>query len=121
MAIRDTMRSNASGLLHEGESVQAVFGAQTTSQWWVLVSYLIIIVRNSYRVVVVTDRRIVVCRSGRLRMTPVNGVVAELPRNTMIGPAHGLWYRCETLGERCYIHKRFQKDVAAADALIVGS
>lgn len=64
-----------------------------------------------------TDRRILVCHSGRLRTTPVKDVVHELPRNTKIGPASGLWYKT-ALGERLYIHKRFHKDVAAAAAAI---
>jgi hypothetical protein len=115
MAIRDKMRANAAHVLRDGESVQAVFGAQTTSQYWMLLSYWIIVIKNSYRVVVVTDQRILVCRSGRFRTTPVVEVLAERPRGAMIGPASGLWWRCETLGERLYIHKRFHKDVAAAD------
>jgi hypothetical protein len=118
MALRDTLRTNAAHLLRPGEAVQVVFAAQTTSQWFALLSYWIIIIKNSYRVVVVTDQRIVVCRSGRFRVTPVNEVVHELPRTTRIGPAKGLWYQCETLGERLYIHKRFHKDIAEADALI---
>ncbi len=118
MAIRDKFRENAVHVLQEGETIQATFGAQTASPYWALLSYWIIIIRNSYRVVIVTDRRIVVCRSGRFRVTPVNAVVGEFPRATRIGPATGLWYKCETLGERLYIHKRYHKDVEAADALI---
>jgi hypothetical protein len=83
-----------------------------------LISWWIIVIRNSFRVVVVTDGRILVFRSGRFRMTPVKELRHELPRNTRIGPAKGLWFRCESLGERLYIHKRFHKDVAAADALL---
>jgi hypothetical protein len=49
-------------------------------------------------------------------VTKVNEVIDELPRHTQIGPASGLWYKCETLGERLYIHKRFHKDIAQADA-----
>jgi hypothetical protein len=41
--------------------------------------------------------------------------LAELPHQTLIGPAHGLWYRTNALGQRLYINYRFQKDVAAAD------
>lgn len=118
MAIRDKMQEKAAHLLREGEAVQAIFGAQTTSQYWVFLSFWIIIAQNAYRVVVVTDQRILVCRSGRFRMTTVSSVVAELPRATTIGPASGLWWRCETLGQRLYVHKRFHKDVAAADALL---
>jgi len=32
----------------------------------------------------------------------------------------GLWWRCETLGEPVYIHKRFHKDVTRADAALTG-
>ena len=110
------MRANAAPFLQPGESIQAVFGAQTTSQYFALISYWIIIFSNAYRVVVVTDRRILVCKSGRVTMTPIKEVLRELPRNTKIGPASGLWYRTEALGERLYIGKRFHKDVAAADA-----
>ncbi|MCP9947815.1 hypothetical protein [Actinomadura madurae] len=117
MAIRDKMRANAAHVLQPGENIQAVFGAQTTSQYFALISYWIIIFSNAYRVVVVTDRRILVCRSGRMRMTPVNEVLRELPRDTRIGPPSGLWWRCETLGERLYVHKRFHKDVNAADGV----
>ena len=120
MAIRDKLRANAAHLLQPGEVVQAVFVGQTTSQWFALISIWIIIIKSPYRVVVVTDRRILVCRSGRFRTTPVNEVIAELPRATRIGPASGLWYKCQTLGDRLYIHKRFHKDVASADAALSG-
>ncbi|MCW2495672.1 MAG: hypothetical protein JWQ77_1596, partial [Jatrophihabitans sp.] len=115
MAIRDKLRANAAHVLQPGETIQAVIPAQTTSQWFALISYWIILLTNAYRVIVVTDRRILVCRSGRFRITPVKDVVRELPRSTVIGPATGLWYRCDQLGERLYINKRFHKDVLAAD------
>jgi len=115
MAIRDKLRENAQHLLQPGEQIQAVIPAQTTSQWFALISYWIILLTNAYRVIVVTDRRILVCKSGRFRITPVNDVVHELPRSTKIGPPSGLWYKT-ALGERLYINKRFHKDVEAADA-----
>jgi hypothetical protein len=51
-------------------------------------------------------------------MTPVKDLIRELPRHTRVGPPSGLWWRCETLGELLYIHKRFHKDVTAADAVL---
>jgi hypothetical protein len=116
MAIRDKIRANAAAHVQPGETIQEVIPAQTTSQWFALISYWIIIFSNAYRVIVVTDRRILVCRSGRFRLTPVNEVLRELPRATRIGPPSGLWYRCDSLGERLYIAKRFHKDVVAADS-----
>ena len=117
MALRDKLRNNAAHLLQPGETIQSVFCAQTTSAYFALISYWIILFTNAYRVVVVTDRRILVCKSGRLTMTPVKEVIRELPRNTRIGPPNGLWWRSESLGERLYIHKRFHKDVNAADGV----
>jgi hypothetical protein len=45
----------------------------------------------------------------------VKGILRELPRSIIIGPAHGLWYRFDSLGEKMYVNKRFFKDVEAAD------
>jgi hypothetical protein len=117
VAIRDKLRQNAAHLLQPGENIQSIFCAQTTSQYFALISYWIILLSNAYRVVVVTDRRILICSSGRLRVTPVKEILRELPRNVRIGPPSGLWWRCESLGERLYIHKRFHKDVNAADGV----
>ena len=117
MGVREKITKNAQPLLQPGESIQAVFAAQSTSQWFALISLWIIVLKNSYRSVVVTDRRILVCQAGRLTLGAVKGVKAELPRSTHIGPASGLWYTTTALGEKLYIHKRFHKDVAAADAL----
>ena len=113
MAIRDTLRVNAAHVLQPGEVIQAVFSAMTTSPWFGLLVWF-----RGFRVVVVTDRRILVCRSGRFSGDLVKEVIRELPRNTKIGPAKGLWFRCEMLGERLYIGQLFHKDVAKADALI---
>jgi hypothetical protein len=112
------MRANAQQYLQPDESIQSIFGAQTTSQYFALISYWIIIINNSYRVIVVTNRRILVCQAGRVVTSQIKGVLRELPRNTKIGPPHGLWYRTEALGEKLYIHRRFHKDVEIADSLI---
>ena len=113
--IRDKLRRNAASLLQPGETIQSVFCAQTVSPY-LLISAYIIMFANARRVVVVTDRRIMVCRSGRFTMTPVKGIEAELPRSTRIGDPSGPWWPCESLGRRLYIHRRFHRDVRAADA-----
>jgi len=120
MAIRDKLRENAAHLLQPGETIQAIFPAQTTSAYFALISVWIILLTNAYRVVVVTDRRILVCKSGRFRATPVKDILRELPRGTRIGEPGGLWWRSDTdsLGERLYIHRRFHSDVRAADAVL---
>jgi hypothetical protein len=113
MAIRDTLRVNAAHLLKPGEVIQAVFSATMTSPWFGPLVWI-----SGYRAIVVTDRRILVCRSGRFTDGPVGNVIRKLPRNTRIGPAKGIWFRCEALGERLYIGQLFHKDIAEADALI---
>jgi hypothetical protein len=118
MAIRDKLVASAAPYLQEGEQIQAVFSAQTMSQWMALISFWIIIFGNAYRVVVVTDRRILVCQTKRFQTTKITGVEREVPRATQIGPASGLWYKTDVLGQKLYIHKRFGKDVAAADAAL---
>jgi hypothetical protein len=40
-----------------------------------------------------------------------------MPRDTRIGVPSGLWWRSDTLGERLYVHRRFHKDVTAADVV----
>jgi len=116
MAIRDKLKENAARLLQPGEQIQAVIPAQTTSAYFALISYWIIILRNSFRVIVVTDRRILVCRSGRFRQSAVSEVEREISRHTVIGPAEGgLWYRTDALGETLHISRRYFKDIEAAD------
>jgi hypothetical protein len=116
VALRDKLRENAQPHLREGEVIEAVIPAQTTSAYMALISYWIIIFANAYRVIVVTDQRILVCRSGRFRITPVGEVLHEAPRSTRIGPAGGLWHKTEALGEKLHIAKRFHKDIEEADA-----
>ena len=115
MAIRDKMVTKAQPYLQPGEQVQAVFAGQKINQWWVMLSALILLFGNEYRTVVVTDRRILVLRGTRWTQTTIKGVLAELPRGTLIGPASGLWWKCTSLGAPLYVHKRFHKDVLAAD------
>ena len=116
MAIRDKLRANAQKHVKEGETIQAVIPAQTTSQWLSLLSYWIIIFKNSYRVIVVTDRRIFVAKSGRFTQSQVNDIINEVPRSTRLGPPKGLWHKIENLGDKLYVHKRFFKDINEADA-----
>jgi hypothetical protein len=120
MAIRDKLRASAASYVQPGEQIQAVFAAQTMSQWMALISFWIIIFSGAYRIVVVTDQRIMVFQAGRLKTTTIRSLLRELPRATQIGPPSGLWYRTDVIGEKLYIHKRFAKDVTAADAAQTG-
>jgi hypothetical protein len=121
MAIRDKIRGNATTQLRPGEQIQSVFVGQTASQYLILLGFVVFFVVNEYYTVVVTDQRILVCRSGKLSSTKVKSVVRELPRQTIIGPATGLWYKTSAVGEPVRIHKRWHKDIAVADSLAAQS
>jgi hypothetical protein len=116
MALRDKLQKAVAPYLESGETVQAVFAAQTKSANFALISYWILVFKKAWRVVAVTEHRIVVFRCGRGGTTKVEGIATETRRHTRIGPTKGLWYRVDNLGERLYVHKRFHKDIDAADA-----
>jgi hypothetical protein len=116
LAIRDSMNRSAEQYLRPGEQIQAVFGAQTASPLMVpLVGVLITLIINKYRMFVVTDQRILVLDTGKWGMTKARGILAELPRSTRLGPATGIWYPIDTGQEKLRVHRRFFKDIAAAD------
>ncbi len=122
MALRDKMIDEARPHLQPGENVQAVFAAQAASPFWSLLSYWIIIAKDAYRAVIVTDQRILVFRTSRIRFTSFKAVERELPRLTHLGPPEGkLWYTTSALGEELWIARRFFSDVEAADAALAGA
>jgi hypothetical protein len=112
VGLRETIKSNAAALLEPGEEIQAVIPAQLSPP--AARSFI-----PPQRVTLVaTDHRILVCKSGRYRITPVAQLISELPRDTQIGPVAGIWSRRDVLplGLPIWIHQRFRKDVDAADA-----
>jgi hypothetical protein len=122
MAVRDAMRQAATPHLRDEESLQAVFMGQTASQYLVGLSKAIplIPVRNAYRIFAVTPQRIIAIESS----ASVRGkrtVLTELPRSTRLGPAKGLWHAFPLGGDTIHVHRRFFKDIAAADAFMVSA
>lgn len=120
MAIRDKIAANAQPHLQPGEQIQAAFSGQTHSQMLMALMGLPFLIMNEYRTVVATDRRILVFNSGKFSTTKASSVVAELPRGTRLGPASGLWHKMTVGNEQIQVHKRFHKDVEAADRAVVG-
>ena len=116
IAIREKLTEKSQQFLQAGEQVQAVIVAQTASGWLATVPILSLAL-NKYAPIIVTDRRILVLDSGRWSMGNPKSISREFPRSTTIGPPSGLWWQCTTLGDKLYVHKRFHKDVEAADAL----
>jgi hypothetical protein len=119
------MAESAGPYLQPGETVEAVFGAQTASQWLAALGGILIVFAfmtlNRYRIFVVTPQRILVLDAGKMSMKKARGVVAELPRSTRLGPAAGLWYKIPVGSETLRVHRRFFKDIAAADAALTAS
>jgi hypothetical protein len=116
VAVRDALKEKVQPYLGPGETINSIFVAQTTNPWLLVISYWIMFMKDSFRVVAVTDRRILVCSTGRMSAKEVKGVLRELPRSTTIGPAKGLWCKTDALGERMWVAKKFHKDVNQADA-----
>jgi hypothetical protein len=118
VAIRDSMRESAAPYLKPGEQIQSVFGAQTASQYVAaLAGILFFLGLNRYRIFVATPDRILVLDAGKFSVKKARGVVTELPRSTRLGPSSGLWHVIPVDGVKLRVHKRFFKDIEAADAL----
>ena len=118
MALRDSMRNSAAPYLRPGEPVQAVFGAQTASQWMVpLTGFIFFRFINDYRIVVVTPQRIVVLDAGKSSMKKAKGVVAELHRSARLGNGSGAWHVVPAGQENLRVHRRFFKDLQEADMM----
>lgn len=116
MALRDKIRMNVQPLLDPGEQIQEVLVGQKISGWFGALSALLLF-WNRYYIVVASDRRIAVFDAGKWTTTKPKVLLRSLPRATTMGPAQGIWYKCMTLGPKpTYIHKRFHRDIAAADA-----
>jgi hypothetical protein len=116
VALRDTMRSSAAQYLQPDEPIQAVIGAQTASQWLAALTGIFVFLGfNHYRILAVTPNRIVVLDAGKVSMSKARGVVMELPRSTRLGPGSGIWHQIPAGQETLRVHRRFFKDLDAAD------
>jgi hypothetical protein len=118
MALRDSMRSSAAQFLQPGEPIQAVIGAQTASQWLAaLTGIFVFLGLNRYRIIAVTPNRIVVLDAGKGSIKTARGVVMEMPRSTRLGPGTGMWHKIPAGDETLRVHRRFFKDIEAADTV----
>ena len=122
MALRVSMRESAAQYLRPGEPIQAVIGAQTASQWLAaLGGFLVFLGLNRYRILAVTPARIVVLDAGKTSMKKARGLVTELPRSTRLGPGTGMWHQIPAGTETLRVHRRFFKDLEAADTSVVAA
>ena len=115
MAIRDKMRRSAAQYLQPGEQLEAVIGAQTRSNYLILVIGVFILLVNNFRIIAVTSNRILVLNAGKWSTAKARGVVTEVPRFTRLGPGRGVWHRVQVGDEKLRVHRRFFKDIDVAD------
>lgn len=125
MALRDAMRASAAQFLNPGETIQEVLAAQTGSPLvrgigsaFGLLGALITMAFNEFRIVAVTDQRILVLDAGRWSMKKARGVLDVLPRATRLGPGTGVWHSIQLPSGKIWIHRRFYKDIQAADTMV---
>ncbi len=122
MALRDSMRESASQFVRTGEIIQAVFGAQTASRLLAAVTCVLMFLNlNRYRIVVVTSQRVLVLDAGKASMRTARARVAELPRQTRLGPPSGLWHVIPAAGEDLHVYRRFFKDIEIADRALMAA
>jgi hypothetical protein len=118
MALRDKLYQRSTKFLEPGEQVQAVFLAQSgPSPYWLLLTTVVVFF-TGYRIVVVTDRAIIVERSSLWSGAVPKQVLARLPRTQQLGPLSGLWGKLQLGPTRLWVHKRFHRDVTQADAAL---
>ena len=118
MAVRDKISKNVQPHLEPGETLQAAFPAQggINPNLLILTGYLLAFVLSKYVIVAVTDRRIALFKASALATTKPKELLGSFPRETRLGPVSGLWGKIELGGTRYYVHRRFHKDIEAADA-----
>ena len=112
------LEKNVQPHLEPGETLQAVFPAQGGINPWMLAftGYLIFMWLAKYVIIAVTDKRIVVFKASPLATTKPKEVLATFPRDTRLGSVSGIWGKIELGGTKYYVHKRFHKEVEAANA-----
>jgi len=119
MALQDKMKDRAQPYLEPGEEVRQVFLGQTgPNPAFALITYLIVFF-SKYWIVVVTDRAILVFEAGKMAPTRPKTLRRRYPRALQLGPVSGLWGDTMAFGQQMWVHRRYQKAVAAADAELI--
>ena len=117
MALRDKLATRSASFLEEGEHVEQAFTALAGFTPWLRALGGLAALLSKPRIVIVTDKAVLVLRAGRLMGTRPLELLGRLPRATRIGPLSGqVWMKTNLNGENVWIHRRFKKDVEAADA-----
>jgi hypothetical protein len=117
MGIKTKLENAVQPHLEPGETLQAVFPAQSGPHPYLLASTgLILIWMARYVIIAVTDKRIVVFKKSVFAAAKPKEVLATFPRDTPLELVPGIWGKLELGGTRYYVVKRFQKEIEAANA-----
>lgn len=122
MALQEKLRSRTAPYLEPGEEVRQVFMAESGAPPWLFfgillgLGALVVVWLMRPLIIAVTDRSVVVFRATRFRVATPKELVARLPRQTRLGPVNAkLWAKLDLAGQRVWVHRRFFKEVQAAD------
>lgn len=123
--LRRKLIERSQRFLQPGEEAQTAIPAWNPRNIWLLLLYLVlpvigwvVLLTGRYRIILVTDRRIMVLDSGRFSASNPRRVLREFPRSTRIGPVRprGRILRTDSLGETLKIWKYHSDDITAADS-----
>lgn len=116
---RKDLTERSAPFLPAGSEIRQVFICQTAPNFlFFLITYVtgLTMFWIKYRCVVVTEDAIYVLESSKLSGgAKPQSLVGTLPRRTRLGPVSGRWGQVNLFGERHWVHKRFHRDIAAAD------
>ena len=118
MALREKLIERSQPFLEPGETVQAAFPAQTGPTPWLAgaLGALIYAFVAKFRIVVVTDRSIVLLKAGALTGTKPKELVKRVPRTPLEPFSAKVWGKVMIDGERHWAHRRFKKDINAVSS-----
>ncbi|HEV2890106.1 MAG TPA: hypothetical protein VGX28_06985 [Frankiaceae bacterium] len=115
MALRDKLTERVQPYLEPGEQVRWVFPAVGGPSPWLmaLAGSLLYLILTKPKIVVITDRRILVLKGNKATQSKPKGVELSGP-HVALGPLKGMWAPIQ-LGNKLYVHRRFHKDVNEYD------
>ena len=125
MDIHEKLVQRAKPHLEPDEQIQSIFLVQSGPPPFfmavgvILLPLLVVVIfMTKHATLVATDRAFVLLRNGRMGGVKMNEVLARLPRDVLLGKPTGVWAKIHLDDRTYYVHRRFHKDVAAADAAL---
>jgi hypothetical protein len=115
---RPDLVARSAPFLPAGSVIRQAFIYQTAPHFsYFLLTYTLGVTRwNRYGCVAVTEEAIYVLESlKRSAGARPARLLGTMPRRTRLGPASRVWTEMDLLGVRCWVHRRFRDQIAAAD------